>query len=204
MAVRSETLEDKTATDLRDQAREAGIAGTSHMRKDELVASIRENEAALEKAADRSAIDVLVEDHRKVAALFKEALAKDDGDPKIAELAKQIVLELELHTTAEEKIFYPAFKRVAIEREKDDAKDEVLEAYVEHDGVKDLIAKLEKLSVKDESYKAILQVMSEQVEHHVKEEEHEMFPTAKHFFDRAELHELGRAIVTMKVSGARG
>lgn|GEM_PF-505081 len=204
MAAQTETLEEKTATELRDRAREAGIAGTSHMRKDELVASIRDNEAAAEKAADRSAIDVLVEDHRNVSALFKEALAKDDGDPEIAKLAKQIVLELELHTTAEEKIFYPAFKRAAIEREKDDAKDEVLEAYVEHDGVKDLIAKLEKLSVNDESYKAILQVMSEQVEHHVKEEEHEMFHIAKRFFDRAELHELGRAIVTMKASGKRG
>jgi len=204
VAAQTETLEEKTATELRDRAREAGIAGTSHMRKDELVASIRDNEAAAEKAADRSAIDVLVEDHRNVSALFKEALAKDDGDPEIAKLAKQIVLELELHTTAEEKIFYPAFKRAAIEREKDDAKDEVLEAYVEHDGVKDLIAKLEKLSVNDESYKAILQVMSEQVEHHVKEEEHEMFHTSKRFFDRAELHELGRAIVTMKASGKRG
>jgi hypothetical protein len=112
------------------------------------------------KAAS-DAISLLKADHRKVEELFKK-YEKSRG--KKAELAKQICTELTIHTTIEEELLYPACKGVVEENVLD-------EAYVEHDGAKMLIAELEAGSAGDDFYDAKMKVLSEEIKHHVKEEE---------------------------------
>jgi len=109
------------------------------------------------------AIALLKQDHRSVEALFaKFAKAKDKRTKKA--LATEICTELTVHAIIEEEIFYPACQ-VAVEE------DLRLEAYVEHDGAKVLISELEGSDPDNEFYDAKVQVLCEQISHHVKEEE---------------------------------
>lgn len=143
------------------------------------------------------AIALLKADHKRVKALFKEV--EELGDRAFAARAKlfaQIDDELKLHTKVEEEVFYPAFK--AKSKNASDERDEVLEAYEEHAGAKDLMAKIEGTDPKDETYKAKLQVLSEEIAHHVKEEETTMFPMARDLFSEDELTHLGARIAAMK------
>ncbi len=197
-------LSGMTATDLREKAKEEGLTGVSHMRKDELVNALEHESGDSNGAAagGENAISLLKRDHQNVKALFKKALEKETGDASIEPLAKQIIAELTVHAEAEEKLFYPALKAQAVSQDEDKAKDGVLEAYVEHASVKELIAKIQKSSARDESYKAMVQVMSEQVEHHVEEEEGEMFKQAQKLLGTAELEKLGGQIAQMK-AGAK-
>ena len=108
-------------------------------------------------------------DHKAVKKLFKayEELTHSkarDVDQKKRELAQEICQELTVHATIEEEIFYPAVKGEV----EDDMLDE---AYVEHDGAKVLIAEIEAGGPDDEFYDAKVKVLSEMIEHHVKEEE---------------------------------
>ena len=109
------------------------------------------------------AVALLKADHRKVADLFAQfETAKGDGKKKA--LAEQICMELTVHTRIEEDIFYPACEG-AVEESL------LKEAYVEHDGAKVLIAEIEAGGPDDEFYEAKVKVLSEQIEHHVEEEE---------------------------------
>jgi hypothetical protein len=109
------------------------------------------------------AITLLKSDHRKVEDLFVQyEAAKDDGDKK--ELASQICMELKIHTMIEEEIFYPALRG----KIEDDMIDE---AYVEHDGAKVLINDIGAGRPGDEFYDTKVTVLSEQIKHHVHEEE---------------------------------
>ena len=114
-------------------------------------------------AADLDAIALLKADHRKVEALFVQFEAAG-GDSRKKSLADQICLELTVHTRIEEDVFYPACRGSV-----DD--DLLNEAYVEHDGAKTLIAEIEAGDPGDEFYDAKVAVLSEQIAHHVDEEE---------------------------------
>ena len=117
------------------------------------------------------AIALLKADHRKVEALFEKfEKAKDTKTKK--SLATEICTELSVHATIEEEIFYPACKE-AVEEDLSN------EAYVEHDGAKVLIAELTGSGPENEFYDAKMKVLSEQIKHHVKEEETELFPEAE-------------------------
>jgi hypothetical protein len=108
------------------------------------------------------AIALLKADHRKVEDLFAEFEGAKKAEKQ--RLAKQICTELTMHTTIEEEIFYPACKGKI--------EDDLLsEGYVEHDGAKVLIAEIETGSPSQDFYDAKVKVLSEQVEHHVHEEE---------------------------------
>jgi hypothetical protein len=113
--------------------------------------------------AQPDAIALLKADHRKVADLFARFEAAGEADKK-KHLARQICTELTVHTLLEEEIFYPAC-RGKIED------DLVREAYVEHDGTTVLIAELEAGGPDEEFYDSKVKVLSEQIEHHVHEEE---------------------------------
>ncbi|ATQ77633.1 hemerythrin [Massilia violaceinigra] len=123
----------------------------------------------------KDAIAMLTEDHREVEELFKqyEALGEDDNDRK-KKIADQICTALTLHATIEEEIFYPAVREASGDNE-----ELVDEAIVEHASAKDLIAQLQEMDPEDELYDAKVKVLSEQIAHHVQEEEKEMFPKAK-------------------------
>jgi hypothetical protein len=112
----------------------------------------------------QDAIALLKEDHRAVEKLFKEfEKAKDDGRKE--KLARQICLELSVHTALEEEIFYPACQGTVEE-------DLLKESYVEHDAAKLLIAEIEAGSGRsDEYFDEKVKVLQEQIEHHVEEEE---------------------------------
>ena len=112
------------------------------------------------------AIALLKADHRKVEELFEQfESARRDGTKQ--KLALQICLELTVHAMIEEEIFYPACEGKVEE-------DLIKEAYVEHDGAKVLIAQIEAGGPDDEYYEAKVKVLSEQIEHHVEEEEKRM------------------------------
>ncbi len=109
------------------------------------------------------AIALLKADHRKVENLFKKFEGAKGADRKKA-LAQEICTELSIHATIEEEIFYPACKE-AVEEDKMD------EAYVEHDGAKVMIAELLGSAPDKDFYDAKMKVLSEEIKHHVKEEE---------------------------------
>ncbi len=115
------------------------------------------------KNSGAEAISLLKADHRKVEGLFKRYEKSDNKSAKV-KLAKEICLELSVHTTIEEELFYPA-ARGTVDKEIHD------EAYVEHDGAKVLIAELLKGTPEDDFYDAKVTVLSEMIKHHVKEEE---------------------------------
>jgi hemerythrin superfamily protein len=136
--------------------------------------------AATSKTANRingtdDAIALLVADHENVKMLFEqfEELADKDDVRGKQQIAQQICDELTIHAKIEEEIFYPA-ARAAI---KDD--DMLNEAEVEHASAKDLIAQIQDMSPEDDMYDAKVKVLSEYINHHVKEEEGEMFPKCK-------------------------
>src|SRR6201747_1167537 len=108
------------------------------------------------------AIALLKADHRKVEDLFEKY---ETARSKKADIARQICMELTIHTMIEEEIFYPACREAGVESDMMD------EANVEHDGAKVLIAELESGSPDDDFYDAKVKVLSEEIKHHVKEEE---------------------------------
>jgi hypothetical protein len=110
----------------------------------------------------QDAIALLKADHRKVEDLFEKY---ESARSKKADIAKQICMELTVHTIIEEEIFYPACREAGVESDMMD------EANVEHDGAKILIAELENGSPEDDYYDAKVKVLSEEIKHHVKEEE---------------------------------
>ena len=109
------------------------------------------------------AIALLKADHRAVEALF-EKFEGAKGDGAKEKIAREICLELTVHAQIEEEIFYPACEGKVEE-------DLIKEAYVEHDGAKVLIAEIEAGGPDDDYYDAKVKVLSEQIEHHVEEEE---------------------------------
>jgi hypothetical protein len=114
-------------------------------------------------ATHADAIALLKADHRKVEGLFERFEAAKGARSKQA-LAKQICTELTVHATIEEEIFYPACNGKI--------EDDLLsEGYVEHDGAKVLIAEIEAGSPDDQFYDSKVKVLSEQIKHHVGEEE---------------------------------
>jgi len=124
----------------------------------------------------QDAIALLTADHKAVKALFKEFEAltkKDDADDEKEALVAKICDELTIHAQVEEEIFYP------VVREAIDDDDLMDEADVEHASAKDLIAQLEDMSAADDHYDAKVKVLGEQIDHHVEEEQKEMFAKAR-------------------------
>ncbi|MDP9087702.1 MAG: hemerythrin domain-containing protein [Pseudomonadota bacterium] len=137
------------------------------------MASTRKNTSAEAKTQD--AIAMLMSDHKKVKKLFADFKKLKDGgsSEEKSELVEQICNELKVHAEIEEEIFYPAV------REAIDDSDLMDEALVEHAGAKELIAQLEDADPDEELYDAKVTVLGEQIEHHVEEEEGDMFAKAK-------------------------
>jgi hemerythrin-like domain-containing protein len=140
-----------------------------------------------------NAVTLLTTDHTEMKKLMNELDETTDRGIKIRhELFGKLRDKLEIHETIEEEIFYPALK------EHPKAKDIVLEGIEEHHVVDGIVAELEDLSVEDETWGAKLTVMKENVEHHMDEEESDMFPKAKKVFDEDELKTLGERMQARK------
>ena len=143
-----------------------------------------------QKPAARAAGDAIVElkrDHRSVEELFKRFEKAGDGARRTKRaIVDSVILELSRHAGIEELVFYPA-----VRAEVPDATSEVLEALEEHHLVKLALYELEDLDPADERFDAKMAVLMENVRHHVKEEEQELFPTVREHVGRARLRELG-------------
>ena len=139
------------------------------------------------------ALTLLKDDHDKV----KGMLAKLDKTTERAEVTRTEGLqalkqELTIHETIEEEILYPALKEFAKTR------DIALEAYEEHHVVDAILAELEQTPVDDETWAAKLTVMKENLEHHIEEEEDEMFKQARQVMNEGDLSELGDRMAARK------
>jgi hemerythrin superfamily protein len=131
---------------------------------------------ATARAAMSDATLLLTRDHAEVKKLFKQyeklADAEADGEERQA-LAEQICAMLTVHATVEEEIFYPAAREAEVDSDLLD------EAEVEHASAKDLIAQIQGMGADDELYDAKVTVLGEYIDHHVQEEEGEMFPKCR-------------------------
>lgn len=154
--------------------------------------------------AKTDAFTVIKDDHDRFRTMFREYEAKGDTAYKgKLDLATRIFAELAAHETMEEEIFYPAVRENATK----EGVEIVLEGYEEHHVANLLIDELKALDTEDESYDAKFKVLTENVEHHIDEEEEELFPEAKKALgDRAvEIGEkmLARKTTALEEIGAR-
>ena len=114
----------------------------------------------------QDAIALLKADHREAEELF-EKFEKASGDGRKQSLAQEVCLALSVHAMIEEEIFYPACEGKVEE-------DLLKESYVEHDGAKLMIAEIISGGPDDDFYDSKVKVLSEEIEHHVQEEEKRM------------------------------
>jgi hemerythrin superfamily protein len=143
----------------------------------------------------QDAIALLKADHAAVKKLFaQEQKATKQDDEKKQIVFDQIKDALTVHATIEEEIFYPAVKKARQEH----VKDEVREGYEEHRQIKILIAEIANITPDDETWDMKVKVLKEDVEHHVKEEEGEMFPDARKFLGEKRLIALGAKLQARK------
>jgi hemerythrin superfamily protein len=139
---------------------------------------------------EATAIDLLKDQHREVEQLFSafdKASSPDDKE----ELFETIADKLAIHARIEEQYFYPAVTAKKTE-------DMVLEAFVEHTSIKRLLADLLEGDAEDPKFEAQMKVLKEQVEHHVEEEEEQLFPAAKKLLTRDELVALAQEMTALQ------
>lgn len=140
-------------------------------------------------------IAILKKDHKMVEGLFKEYEGLGDGAVATKrKVADQIIEELTVHAEMEETLCYPRFKE-AFNKEDDKMVDE---AYVEHAGAKKLLDDLKSLQPDQPEFDASVKVLMEQIRHHVKEEEHELFPAVEKEVPETELEVMGNQMISFK------
>ena len=139
------------------------------------------------------ALTLLKDDHDKVKGMLdKLEKTTERAEVTRTEALQALKQELTIHETIEEEILYPALKEFAKTR------DIALEAYEEHHVVDSILAELEQTPVDDETWAAKLTVMKENLEHHIEEEEEEMFKQARQVMDEGDLWELGDRMAARK------
>src|SRR5258705_11703954 len=144
------------------------------------------------------AIALLKEDHAKAKKLMEELAATTERGVKPREQKWTTLLkELTIHENIEEEIFYPALHEHA------KLKDIVLEALEEHHLVDDIVEQLKDTPLEDEHWSAKFKVTKENVEHHIEEEETEMFKIARQVLSKDELDELGSRMEAAKAEQLR-
>lgn len=143
------------------------------------------------------ATKLLKADHEKVKGLLKELSGTTARAGKTrTNLLSKITKELEVHTRIENEIFYPAFKQAG---EKSDDDKMFFEAHEEHRTIGDLVLPdLNRTEPGSQEFGGRAKVLRELVEHHVKEEESEMFPRARKLLSKQELEELGEKLEARK------
>src|SRR5687768_7223630 len=139
-----------------------------------------------------NAVELLKDDHKKVSRLFEKVKADEDGDHK--DTFEQIRAELEVHTHIEETIFYPKMK----EEGDEELKKLILEGIEEHHQAKIFLRELSNLVDDSEKFQPKLKVLMEDIDHHVMEEEGQMFPMIIEQFDEYTLQMLGQEMEKAK------
>jgi hemerythrin-like domain-containing protein len=140
-----------------------------------------------------NAFQLLKEDHQKVSGIFQQLEPTTERAEKTrTELFAKLNEELSIHARIEETIFYPSIKQAAETREI------VLEGFEEHHVIKTLLRELEAMPVDTEQWAAKCKVLQENVEHHVEEEEGEMFQKARQVLSEDEIDQLGTRMEELK------
>jgi hemerythrin superfamily protein len=141
-----------------------------------------------------NAIALLKEDHEQVMDIFDQLESLDDTeeDTTAATLFTQLKQALTKHTEIEEKVFYPALE------EFDETRDRIEEAYREHQEVDQMLTDLSEKSEDDEDFLDRISELRDKVEHHVDEEENEIFPEAERLCEESQLEEMGQKMDQMK------
>ncbi len=138
-----------------------------------------------------NAIDLLEQQHREVEELFEEFEGAGDGAVKTKErLCREISDALAIHAEIEEKLFYP-------ESKQENTEEILRESVEEHLAMKRIVADLIDIGPADEQFDAKMKVLQEQVEHHVGEEEEELFPKVRKDLSKDELDDLGGRMQAM-------
>jgi len=137
---------------------------------------------------------LIKQDHQKVKRLFERLAEADSGTPSQARLFAELKRELELHTTVEEKYFYPALQQYR------EAKGLIEEAFEEHGDVKATLEELDQGDKEDEGWAEELSELQQDVEHHVEEEENAIFPLAAELLDAEQADAIARNIQKEKAA----
>lgn len=139
-----------------------------------------------------NAIELLKQDHQEAMGMMDQILTADKGDRSAKQMFTELKAALTLHTQMEEQVFYPALEN------HDETSDMIQEAYGEHQEVDELLAELSTLAPSNDEFMDKLTEMRDAIEHHVEEEENEMFPKAEQILGQARLQEMGRQMQQMK------
>jgi hemerythrin superfamily protein len=138
-----------------------------------------------------NAFELLINDHQKVAELFEQI--ENDRDTAMQEnLFARIKKELTIHTEIEETYFYPRLKSIT------ETADLIGEAVIEHQDVKNLLIRLEEMSPDNDEWESLIQELKNSVEHHVEEEEEELFPKAQEVLSEREIEQIGEEMRAAK------
>jgi len=166
---------------------------------------MNDKQSSAASADSTDALDLLMADHRAVEKLFD---AFERSEERAAEtrgaLVQRACEELTIHTMIEEELLYPAAKEALAQQQT-----EIEEAYVEHFLVKTLIAKFETLKPDDAGFNATFRVLAEMVQHHVEEEESQLFPALRRSgLDRTQLgariaHRKEQLTAQLEAAGSR-
>lgn len=137
-------------------------------------------------------IDMLKQDHQEAAAMMDRIESAGEGESSVKTTFDQLKRALTLHTQIEETIFYPAL------RNNEETADQISDSFEEHQEVKDLLAEMAGLQAGNEEFIGLMSDLRNAVEHHVEEEENELFPKAQKILGESRLQEMGQQMMQMK------
>ena len=141
-----------------------------------------------------NAIALLKEDHERAMELIEQIESLEENQSQGSDLFRQLKQALTLHTQMEEKFFYPALS------EFEETSEFVEEAYKEHREVDDLLAEISNSSPGDDEFLDQISELKQMLEHHVSEEEDELFPDAEKLLGETKLLKLGEEMERMNKS----
>jgi iron-sulfur cluster repair protein YtfE (RIC family) len=150
------------------------------------------------KSAEMNIFEVLKEDHEKARNLFQKL--EKSGRKEVAVLQKlfaQLQEELEVHMEGEERFLYSALEKY------EEPREQVLESYEEHQVAKTLMGTFKNLAVDDERWGAKVSVLQEILEHHMQEEEGELFKVARKVLSKGQIEEISLMFQQHKKEGRR-
>ena len=140
-----------------------------------------------------NAIELLKQDHQEAAGMMDELETADKGSMNATrDTFRRLRDALTLHTQIEEQVFYPALEQ------HEETRDMIGEAHSEHDEVKQMLAEMSAMTPGNDEFMDKLTELRDSIEHHVEEEENEMFPKAEQILGESRLQEMGRQMEQMK------
>lgn len=137
------------------------------------------------------ALELLIEDHKEAKQMFRK-IEKAESPQQAQQMFERLNEALELHEQMEETHLYPPLK------EESKTEELVLEAYEEHHVADLLLEEISALDPSDEAWKPKVTVLQENIEHHIEEEEGELFPKVRRLWNKQKREEVGARMMEMK------